>query len=510
MVNVNNQNAVIPPRVLVTGGVLLAVVIASLYGMVTKSLTAFLVLTALPVGVFLLNNPRLTFMASIMLTVSALTLPGLPSKINLCMLAMATVSVTLVASAVVNRQPILGRPQTLWVAALMLLMLITAYLRGFGLRSLGGEAWGGFTYVTMLLNCLFFLAAGNAYLTERDWTKALIWMCLLSIIPTLAQAAYAYSGGALRHVFYFVVPEYQVLEFMHLREHGSDLARLQQANIPSQYFFVLAFMTMFWRRLRPWTLLLIVASFILAGISGNRIALVFNIIMAFIYSAIERDKPLSHMIFRPLTLGIVLGLLILSFAAEFLPLTFQRVLSIIPFANVSMEAREAASTTINWRLEVWAAALHQAPQYLLIGKGFAFSAQDVMTISARTLYMNDITYVLATRNYHNGMIHTLLDLGLPGLLITVGFLVTALARHARLIHGEWHSPLLRHYHRVFYAVLMTTVLVYFVMAGGVTHLAYMFFWVLLLEGFVRTDRRAADRTAAALRPPPPIRRFRHA
>lgn len=506
----NNQNAVIPPRVLITGGVLLAVVVASLYGLATKSLTAFMLLAAFPVGVFLLNNPRLTFMASIALTASALTLPGLPSKVNLCMLAMGTVSVTLVASAVVNRQPILGRPQTLWVAALMALMLVTAYMRGFGLRSLGGEAWGGFTYVTMLLNCLFFLAAGNAHLSERDWTRALVWMCLLSIVPTLAQAAYAYTGGALRYVFYVVVPEYQVLEFMHLRERGSELARLQQANIPSQYYFVLAFLTMAWRRLRPWTVALIVVSFILAGVSGNRIALVFNIMMAFIYTAIERDKPLVHLLFRPLTFVIVLALLVLSFAAEFLPMTFQRVLSVIPFANVSAEAREAATTTINWRIEVWAAALRQAPQYLLIGKGFAFSAQDVMTISARTLYMNDITYVLATRNYHNGMIHTLLDLGLPGLLIAVGFITGALGRHLRLARGEWHSPTMRHYHRVFLAVLLTTVVVYFVLAGGVTHLAYMFFWVLLLEGFVRTDRRAAQPDT----PPPRLlgrmRRFRQA
>jgi hypothetical protein len=103
---------------------------------------------------------------------------------------------------------------------------------------------------------------------------------------------------------------------------------------------------------------------------------------------------------------------ILGFLAPYLPLTFQRILSILPFANVSWEAKLAASSTISWRLEVWKPLRWtRCRDYLMVGKGFAFSAQDVMTLTARRLYMNDIDYVLASRNYHNGMLHTLLDLG---------------------------------------------------------------------------------------------------
>jgi glucan phosphoethanolaminetransferase (alkaline phosphatase superfamily) len=149
---------------------------------------------------------------------------------------------------------------------------------------LGGESWGGFSYITMLLACFFFLASTHIEVDEKTWRRTLTWMCLLSVLPTLAQAVYAYSGGAIHHLFYFIVPEFQVLEFMYQREQGSSMARLQQANVTSQYFCILAFLILYRRNPtaagRPCCS---PPALILAGISGNRIALVFLMLFIFFY-----------------------------------------------------------------------------------------------------------------------------------------------------------------------------------------------------------------------------------
>ena len=501
----------LPQRILVVGGVLIATLLVAVYAYSTHSQMLLVGLPAFTVLVFLLSKSRFTYATAIAVSTSALTLPGLPSKVNIYLLMAAMSTVSLMAGAIITKKNNPSRPENKWVLALALLILATASIRGFGLRSLGGESWGGFSYITMLLACFFFLASTHVDVDEKTWRKTLIWMCLLSALPTLAQAVYAYSGGAIHHLFYFIVPEFQVLEFMFQREQGSSMARLQQANVTSQYFCILAFLILHRRSNRRWSVLLFLLALVLAGISGNRIALVFIMIFIFFYLLANQRMTLPQIIFHPALLLAGIVVVFLGLLAPYLPMTFQRILSILPFANVSWEAKLAASSTINWRLEVWAAALRQVPDYLVVGKGFAFSAQDVMTLSARRLYMNDIDYVLASRNYHNGMLHTLLDLGLPGLIFSLGFIFTVIHRHWGLLSKAWTSPLMKHYHHVFTAIFITTALTYFVLAGGVTHLAMLFLFTMILEGLVRADlleRQREQTRLAAATATPPVPRFR--
>lgn len=501
----------LPQRILVVGGVLIATLLLAVYAYSTHSQMLLVGLPAFTVLVFLLSKSRFTYALAIALSTSSLTLPGLPSKVNLYVLMASMSTASLIAGAIITKKNNPPRPENKWVLAFALLILATASIRGFGLRTMGGESWGGFSYITMLLACFFFLASTHIDVDEKTWRKTLTWMCLLSALPTLAQAVYAYSGGAIHHLFYFIVPEFQVLEFMFQREQGSSMARLQQANVTSQYFCILAFLILHRRSNRRWSILLFGMALFLAGISGNRIALVFILLFILFYLLTNQRLTLPEIVFHPAFFMAGIAIVILGFLAPYLPLTFQRILSILPFANVSWEAKLAASSTIGWRLEVWAAALRQVPDYLVVGKGFAFSAEDVMTLSARRFYMNDIDYVLASRNYHNGMLHTLLDLGLPGLIFSLGFIFTVIHRHWGLLSRTWTSSLMQHYHHVFYAIFLATALTYFVLAGGVTHLAIIFLFTMILEGLVRADllerQREQDRLAAAAATPP-VRRFR--
>lgn len=500
----DTPSTLVPQRVLVVAGLLLATVALTAYAYLSHAPKLLILIPAFSVVVFLISRLPFAFAATIALSTSYLTLPGLPSKANLYFLLMALVSAGMIAHAIVAKETRPRRPQSKWVIFMMAVLLGTAYLRGFGLRAIGGEAWGGFNYIVMMLASVFFLASIEVDLTERQWKRAVVWMCLLSLVPVGAQAIYALSGGKLYHVFYLVAPEFQVLEYMFQREQGSGLARLQQANIAAQYLFILALLLAPQKAHRKWVFLLVLLSLVMAGIAGNRISIIFNTLLLGAYIFSDTRRTIAQTLSHPLTLAALVVLLLLSQLATYLPPTFQRVFSVLPFAKVSWEVSMAASGTIAWRMEVWARALQQVPDYLLLGKGFAFSAQEVMTITARQLYMNDIEYVLASHNYHNGMLHTLLDLGLLGLLAAVGFIASVLYRHGPFLRRTWQSPALRHYHRVVLSVFVATVIVYFVLAGGVTHLCTLFFWAILLEGFLRADQRLGSWAAPAR---PPMRRL---
>ncbi len=492
----------LPQRGLIIAGTLVGATLLTVYALVTGSPQLLVLLIAFPIAVFLVNHTPQTFIASIVLSASYLTLPGLPFKLNLYLLACLFSIGTLLASAIVNRRTLFSQPGAVWIGLLAIWMLAHAWVRGFGLRSMGGESWGGFSYITMLISCAYFIASGHITLDERQWWRALTWMCLLSAIPTAAQALYALTGGALHHVFYFVVPEFQVLEYMTAREAGSGLARLHQANSTSQFFFILAMLQLGTKRPGRRIALLVIASAVLAGLAGNRITLVFNMLLLCIYLFIVKRISLQRFLFHPATMLVGVAFSLMCAFAQHLPLTFQRVLAVIPFANVSWVAKTAASATIGWRFKVWEAALRQVPDYLMLGKGFAFSAEDVMTISARSLFMNDIDYVLASRNYHNGVIRVLLDLGPLGLLFVLGFIFLMIRRHARWLRTTWAIPLLGHMHGVSFAVFVATTIVYFLLAGGINHLATLFLWGMIMEGLVRVHQRATAKppTPASQRP----------
>ena len=65
-----------------------------------------------------------------------------------------------------------------------------------------------------------------------------------------------------------------------------------------------------------------------------------------------------------------------------LPLNVQRTLSVLP-VPIDPVARMSAQTSSQWRIEMWKHLLPQVPQYLLLGKGYAFNPNDISMI--RTL-----------------------------------------------------------------------------------------------------------------------------
>jgi hypothetical protein len=477
----------IAPHLLITLGLLGCVLVVAIYGYSSGNMLVLAGLAAFSPLVYLVARPDVFLALTIALYPSMVTFPGFPQNFNAFYASSLAFCGLMVAHKIINKKKSIWQPVHTWLVCFLAVMLFTAYIRGFGLRVLGGAMWGGAQYIQILIGALLFFAARDINLTSKLWRRSLLAFCLLSTLPVLAQWAYALSGGVLYHLYYFIVPDFGAVSYMRGLQAGSEMTRLQVANITSTHLFTLALLIRPRRNSFIPFLLLAGAAIVAAGISGHRIALIYNILLAVTFALMRRNATIFARLFTPYTAVFGFMLVLVIMTAPLLPLSFQRSLSWIPFMPLAPDVALDASGTLSWRFMVWRHMLSEIPNYLWLGKGFAFSMTDLPTVYSGSYGMDTTDMVLTSRNYHNGMLSLLLDLGLAGFVCGIGFLVTAIRTQWKNLGRAWHSRELGYFHRVMFASLVAQVLVYFFLAGGPTSFVAFFVYYLILSGLVATD-----------------------
>lgn len=464
----------------------LAAIIACLVSFAAESLMPFLVLALLPPLVFLVGRCDVLAVLTLASYASALTLPQFPSQLALfhvlaCMLALTA---TLMGVVKGQERP-LNRVHG-YVFGFLIVLLVTASFRGFGLKVIGGDMWGGTPYVYLVVASVFYLQTWNLRLSTRQWTLALWGLCGLSLIPTMAVILGRYMPVDTLAGFIQMDANGSSQAMWQMVGNAMEMNRLDVANVSSAYMFLLALIAYragFWRRVLAGGILMV--ALVLTGVSGHRVSMVYGIGLIVAFSMLDTDVSLRRRLINPYSVmiwGLLVGLVVM---AHHLPLEYQRALSWLPFAKVEQVASSDAEATWLWRLDVWAAALKEVPGYLILGKGFAYSFREVAGFVVWS--MNDINYVLTSRSYHNGLLAILIDLGLPGLICCLGFVWVTLRLQWRNLGRDWNSLVLRHYHRVFLASFIAQVIVFVLMSGGPTTFVTLFVWLCIMEGVVRTD-----------------------
>ena len=440
--------------------------------------------------VYLVNHREFTLMMIIAIYGSTLTLPQMPFQMPMSFALSLMLVMMIYLGHIIDKKRVRWTIEKRWVVSLVLVMLFTAMMRGFGLRVLGSKTWGGGSYIIYIGCCLFFILADEVVLDVSRWRRAVYALCLCSIVPVAAQAIFAFSGGRLWQQFLFIAPDYQMFQFEKDLESGSSMARLHVANMAGQYFFLLGLLLMGGStRHKKWMVISLALSLIFAGISGNRIPLIYNTFLLFFFLSTNFKRDLISRFVNPYTIAILFCVVVLIMSASFLPPTFQRGLSWLPFVSVSSDVAYDAQATIEWRKMVWAEIFRQMPKYLLVGKGFAFTLTDLMTVTARSQGFSSPEVVLASHNYHQGVLHVIMDLGLPGLFCWSGLVITMGVRHWNIQKRIWTNPLLKHYHRVFYASFLAYVVAFFLISGGMNHVVTLLTWGVILEGLIITDEK---------------------
>jgi hypothetical protein len=496
----------IPQQLLISIAVLACVLVVSIVGFKLQSNLALAALVAFPPLVFLISRPDALLSVVIALFASTITFPGMPQNLNAFYILAAMLLGLSIARKIINKTKSPWHAVHIWLFFFALVMFVTAYIRGFGLRVLGDSRWGGAQYVQLWIGIGLFFAARDIRLTPRMWRRTIYLFLLASLLPVLAQWIYAFSGGRLYHIYYFIVPDSGAVSYAKGVEAGAELTRLHIANVASTCVFTLG-LILRRRRSLEWLFLgLVGIAVYFAGISGHRIALVYNGFLAVIFALTRRDTPLIKRLVTPYAYVALFGFILACAMASHLPLNFQRALAWLPFVDVSMEASLDASGTVAWRMDVWGKILSEVPDYLLLGKGFAFSMSDMPTFFSTVNMMDSADFFITSRNYHNGALSLLLDLGAAGFICGIGFIVAALRRQWRNLNRTWTDAELGYLHRVMYACFITQVLVYFILAGGPTSFVSFFVYYLILEGLHATDLKLAE--VPAPRTPRPVLRRR--
>jgi hypothetical protein len=144
--------------------------------------------------------------------------------------------------------------------------------------------------------------------------------------------------------------------------------------------------------------------------------------LLFCFEGLLRSRLMPVMV-----LGLVLiGGLSVTFSDR-LPLPVQRCLAIFPL-KLDPVARLSAEGSSEWRLEIWRFLLPQIPQYLFLGKGLTFDANDMamnMTI-ANQVDSDPGGQANLAGDYHSGPLSVIITFGIWGCIAFLWFLVASI------------------------------------------------------------------------------------
>lgn len=354
-----------------------------------------------------------------------------------------------------------------------LVVLITAKMTGgWGLRSLGGEVYGGKKYFHIWFAIIAYLAL-SCRPTPAAKAEMYTGLFLLSgLTAILSNLIYLAGPGAWFLYAFFPVDAalgqaYEDFVGSPLAARFSRLSGLSFAGMVAGPFLIMRYGLrglLDWTK--PWRPVLLVLLLGLSLLGGFRSAVVFYAILLAVQFCAEG-------LFRSRLLPVLLVAGILGFVTlipfvQKLPLSVQRSLSILPLP-VSAVARFDAEQSTEWRLQMWRVLAPEIPKYFWLGKGFTASATDYYLAqeSVKRNLSRDYEAMILSGDYHNGPLSLLIPFGIWGLVAFLAFVVAAL----RLLYRNYRhgDPSLRRVNTLLFSFFVAK-LIFFLGVFGAIHL----------------------------------------
>jgi len=486
-----------PPEVLsrwIVGALaFLAILLMTVQGFSTGNRMMLLGLAGVPGAILFINRLRVWYMAIFCVFYSWIYIPGLPTSLSVFHLLALGIIPFLFAGK------LLGAPaykRSGWVAAsvigFLVTVLVTMFVRGFGLRSTGSSLWGGAFYVHLIIALLFYLLSNQIILTEKQWRRVIFFFFSMAILPVVAEWVFLLSKGQVFALYYFIKPEgWSARSNVGIISGTkSGILRFQV----SKYIAMLLPLSLAVFPFRGRSRILIAVSFLIAclfaGLSGHRSSVVY--LLLFIPTVIffrTRKFPFRLLLFYAIGLATVIGFL--AVAGRMLPLSMQRTVSWVPFADISMEARHSAFVTTAWRFELWKQLLDLAPDHWLVGRGLTFDPSQLWMLTFSR--QRDTDWAIISHNYHSGPLSLLIDFGGAGLICGSGIMIGGAFRHYRLLASHWNSAVLQRFHSVILASFCVDVFRFYLVVGdAVGSMVAFLVYLTILEGLFRADGIAVE------------------
>lgn len=417
-----DRNAEIPRVVLAVGLVVPLALIVGLTLVNPVSLPAFAVvggialLLCLPL---LLAHHHLLLLACWNSTLIVFFVPGQPHLATL--LACGSLAIVVI-SRMVRKGEDAVRPLklTLPLCLLAAVVVVTAVINGgIGGRVLGTERWGLRNYVFIFGGFVgFFAITAKSVPRERIWLAALLYVGggVTAIISDMAYAA----GPRFYFLFAFFHTEYAAHQAVSV-DSVVRLAGVGNAGMAATSLLFLKYGVrglLEWRC--PWRLAALVLFLGVSLLGGFRSTIVLFLMT---FSVLFVLEGLHKTVLLPAVASVsVIALLLLASFVESLPLTVQRCFSFLPIRlhpQVEFDARHS----LDWRLGMWKRAVEEIPQNFWWGKGFSFNATDYLMAreAVRRGEAESYEEFFISGDFHNGILTTLLPLGIFGLLTFAWF-----------------------------------------------------------------------------------------
>jgi hypothetical protein len=302
-------------------------------------------------------------------------------------------------------------------------------------------------------------------------------------LPFLAEALFIFSGGRITHHYiFFQFAGSTALNIQETLGGSGGVGRLQTGSLAGESLMLLGL-----AYLVPRKKYLLLCVFFLVGIglismSGHRMGFVRAFCISWLYFAlVYRKKIVSYCVISGFIFLGLIGLFYLL--APHLPLSAQRMVSVLPGIDIDPVAKLSAYSTSQWRITMWFDALQEIPEYLIIGKGYTFPGDTQFHLDLEGLTESVRRWGIETSAYHNGIFSLLIGMGLSGLLIGTFFLLSLVYRYYKICRENWEDPILEGIFYTVFCVLTITIIFFFTLYGDV-HVSFpqIMYFSMILEG----------------------------
>ena len=410
------------PQIAISILAVVAVVFIAFYGFTTGGYFIHAALIGTPVLLFLVNNPSLWLVLILGLIHSKLIFPGIPQGLQVVHVMMAGFTAMMIARNIIVK-PDIGRPptSTYFLYGFLLVLVVTIYLRGFGIRAFGGNTWGGMSYVKIFLAAGFLFVSRYIALNPRQIKAAILLMIATSLLPFLAQLIFLASKGRIYQQYMFVEAYVTgLLGALNAASTGTGIVRYHAIGSLAFTMLMAGFVLIKPTGMKRFGLVgLVLVCLFLSGLSGFRGQIINMVALVTLYTAFLAPEKA---VYRLLLAGglVVLGLVALYPFISYLPAPVQRALSFLPGADVRADILFDAKFSTEWRIRIWDMALAELPKYLVVGKGLAYDPGETLTYTAMR---DSILSAYLAHNYHSGPLSLLLDTGVLGFAFAFLFML---------------------------------------------------------------------------------------
>lgn len=334
---------------------------------------------------------------------------------------------------------------------------------GIGLKTLGGEVGGGKKYIALFIGCLMFFALTSRYIAKE---KRNLFVALYFLPGSLQffSDLFPVLPSPLNYINLFIPPsagtgdfEFGVTRLGAFAASAGVIANFMLAKYGIRGIFSAA---------HPLRFLLFGLLMVMTLLGGFRIILIsytMILTMLFFLEGLHRTRFVLVAV-----LGLVLGGALLVPLADKLPITFQRALSFLPLKLDPIAVSDAEGSK-KWRVEMWRDTWPKVPQYLLVGKGYALSAEDFQMMgdgifANRNLLDKSYTALAISGDYHNGPLSTLMPFGIWGAISF--FWVTLAGFFIMYRNYQYGDPELKNVNRFLMVLFIQRFIGFFLIFGA--------------------------------------------